>query len=222
MLAAVIFDMDGVLLDSEPLHDVAAVRVFEALGAGAGEDIQADLLAFRGRTERDFWVHLQRKHGLNASLDELIHRKQACFFDILRSEPDVRPFPGLVSLLAAVKASLPLALASSSSHLVIDVTLARLELLDAFTVRVSGVDVARGKPAPDIFLLAAQKLTVPPSQCLVIEDSVSGVAAARAAGMACLGFVGSGATPQQLNAATAVIQTFEGVDIAALRRLKHQ
>jgi HAD superfamily hydrolase (TIGR01509 family) len=219
MLAAVIFDMDGVILDSEPLHDRGSMEVFKAAAGRDGRCIEPDLLAFRGRTEKDFWSHIQQKHQLPLTMEELIRRKESCFLELLRSEPEVQAFPGLASFVRSVKDEMTVALASSSSHAVIDATLTRLGLLDAFATRVSGVDVTRGKPAPDIFLLTAQKLGVAPPQCVVIEDSVSGIAAARAAGMYCLGFLGNEGKPENMSAATAILRTFEGLDAGSLRAL---
>ncbi len=219
MIKAVIFDMDGVIIDSEPLHDQASKLMFERMTGRAGDQIHDDLVAYRGRTERDFWSHMREKYALAALAEELARQEEEGFFEILSSSPNVRPIEGIAELAARLRSSYPLALASSSSHIVISRVLARLELRNVFAEVVSGDDVQHGKPAPDIFVLAATRLGIDAGNCLVIEDSHHGVAAAKAAGMKCLGFRG---TPHNRNDLSKADLIVHGLQDAALLQLREQ
>ena len=205
-MQAIIFDMDGVILESEPLHDDAARIVYEQQGFGNGSDLDSMLNDFRGCTEYDFWGHLKKEKSLDPPLEDFLDWKRDAFLKII-NETDIALMDGLAEALT--KLDFPLALASSSSYSAIDAIIDKLGVRGNFTVIVSGDDVANGKPAPDIFLLAAQKLGVDPAQCAVIEDSRNGVKAANAARMKSIGFRGSPSNMQDLSEASTVIDHFD-------------
>jgi len=219
MIKAVIFDMDGVIIDSEPLHDQSSKLMFERMTGKSGDEILRDLVAFRGRTERDFWSHMRQSYALAPSAEELARQEEEGFFSLLASSADVQPIAGVAELAGRLRASYPVALASSSSHIVISRVLARLQMRAVFSVVVSGDDVQHGKPAPDIFLLAAAQLGVDATNCLVIEDSHHGVAAAKAAGMKCLGFRGTPHNKNDLSKADWEVQGLQGTQLQNLQQM---
>ena len=178
---AVIFDLDGVLVDSEPLL-YEAERV--ALAAYGAELTPAIKEPFIGLGARDVLAALARRFDLDVDLDELGARKMAAYLDLVPRVTGFAPTTGLARALQAE--GVPLAIASGSTPEAIDAALGAIGLRDAFPVRVSTQEVASGKPAPDVFLLAAWRLDVDPGACLVVEDAVPGVRAARAAGMRCI------------------------------------
>lgn len=190
-MRAIIFDMDGVLLDSEPLHDRASKRVFEGIRGADHEDIAPDLQTFRGRTEKDFWTHVRDKFGLKEDLPSLVSHKQRTFMDVL-GQTEVRGFPHMEQVIGKLSEKYFIAVASSSSRRVIEAVLDALNVLYLFPVIVSGDDVPRGKPEPDIFLRAADQLGIEPKECVVIEDTVNGVRAGKAAGMRVIAFCPDG------------------------------
>lgn len=177
---AVVFDMDGVIVDSEPLHEQAFREIFEQMGLGSDRHgIRFD--QYYGKSDRALWVDFIALHRPAQSLDELLRWKQDHFLGLLRARrPVFEPIPDLVEDLARRYA---LAVASGSNHPVIDEVLAMRGLRRFFPVVASVQDVARPKPFPDVFLRAADLLGVPPSDCVVIEDSAAGVRAALDAGM---------------------------------------
>ena len=176
---AVIFDMDGVLADSEPLYHQGLNEVLRDFGLAITEAEHATLL---GKTIKATWDVIFEKHSLPASYDECVVRYDRVMVRLL-SQPR-EPLPGAQELLTEIRRRrTPLGLASSSLSNWIDALLHATGLDGSFDVIVSSTDVENGKPAPDIFLHTAAKLGVPPGQCLVVEDSRSGVAAAKAAGM---------------------------------------
>lgn len=179
MFSAVIFDMDGVIVDSEPRHERAFLDVFEQMGYGQTHGVHFE--QYIGRSDRAVWVDFIARHQPRWSLEELTAWKQNHVIEILRREQPI--FAGLPELVGQLAASHRLAVASGSVRQVIDEVLAMQSLRRHFPVVVSVQDVARGKPAPDIFLRAAELLGVEPGACCVIEDSAAGVTAARAAGM---------------------------------------
>ncbi len=178
-IAAVIFDMDGVLLDSEPLH----LRATQAtLGTRGASYTERDNRAFFGATDAELFRALSVLFDLPGPTTTLVAAKQDRLVTLIRTE--ARALPGIPAVPRQLRAAgLPLALASSSPRPVIEAVLETLGLEGLFQAVVSGDDVARGKPAPDAFLLAARRLGVPPERCLVVEDSRNGVLAAKAAGM---------------------------------------
>ena len=182
--AAVIFDMDGVLLDSEPLHHAVLNGVLtETDGYFVPDAEYADFIGTS--TERMFAILIQR-HGLRLSISEYIERYDAAVLHALR-QPQA-PLPGVVALLDGLAAmGLPLAVASSSKRSWVDTTVRSLGLSEYFAVMLSGDDVSHGKPDPAIYALSAARLAVPAAHCLAIEDAPHGVASARAAGMTVLG-----------------------------------
>ena len=177
--SAVIFDMDGVIVDSEPRHERAFLDVFEQMGYGQTHGVHFE--HYIGRSDRAVWVDFIARHNPRWSIEELTAWKQNHVIEILRREQPI--FAGLPELVGQLAASHRLAVASGSVHRVIDEVLAMKSLRRHFPVVVSVQDVARGKPAPDVFLRAAELLGVEPELCCVIEDSAAGVTAARAAGM---------------------------------------
>lgn len=178
-IAAVIFDMDGVLLDSEPLH----LRATQAtLGERGASYTERDNRAFFGATDAELFRTLSILFDLPGPAATLVAAKRDRLVALIRAE--ARGLPGIPTVPRQLRAAgLPLALASSSPRPVIDAVLETLGLEGLFEAVVSGDDVARGKPAPDAFLLAARRLGVQPERCLVVEDSRNGILAAKAAGM---------------------------------------
>jgi HAD superfamily hydrolase (TIGR01549 family) len=204
---AIIFDMDGVIIDSEPLHERAYLDLFAEMGYGENHGVKFD--DWIGRTDKALIEDFVARHKPAFTVEHLSDRKRDRFLEIMRDEqPIFEDLPGLVTRLAA---RYPLAVASGSLHPVIDAVLALKNLRQHFRVCVSSSDVPHGKPAPDIFLHTAKLLDVEPSACCVIEDSTAGVTAARAAGMDVIAITNS-LPPAKLSHATRIVDTYEQID----------
>jgi beta-phosphoglucomutase len=173
----VVFDMDGVIVDSEPVHERANAELAAMLGATYDARLAG---AMMGRRVRDLTDALAREVGLPP--DEVFARRETVFWRLLSG--GLEPMPGLHAAIARLAAAgLPLAVASSGTRAYVEHTLGRLGVRPAFSAVVSGEDVVHGKPDPEIYLRAAERLAAEPSDCVAIEDATHGIAAARAAGM---------------------------------------
>lgn len=201
--------MDGVIVDSEPIHERAFRHVFDEMGYGESHGM--DFPQYYGRSDRALWIDFIEKHRPRWSLEELAEWKQRRFLEMLRAEQPI--FADLPELLEELSLRYKLAVASGSYHPVIDEVLNMKNLRRFFPVVVSVQDVPRGKPAPDVFLRAASLLGVAPQTCCVIEDAAAGVEAALAAGMKVIAITNS-LTVEKLARATHVVQTY-----AEIRRL---
>jgi HAD superfamily hydrolase (TIGR01509 family) len=186
-LSALIFDMDGVIVDSEPLHERAFRRVFAEIGHAETHGV--DFPAYYGKSDVQVWQDFIARHSPPHTLAELLGRKERHFAEAVAAEEPI--FAGLPELLERCAARWPVGLASGSRHATINSVLALRGLRRHFRAIVSSEDVPRGKPAPDVFLRAAELLGVAPAQCVVIEDSAAGVAAGRAAGMTVIAITNS-------------------------------
>lgn len=205
--SAIIFDMDGVIVDSEPRHEKAFREVFEEMGLGESHGI--DFPQYYGRSDRVLWVDFIEKHQPAQSLQELSEWKQRRFLKMMRDEQPI--FENLPELVTRLSLVYKLGLASGSYHPVIDVILSMKDLRRFFPVVVSAQDVEHGKPAPDIFLRAANLLKVNPEECCVIEDAAAGVEAAIAAGMTVIGITNS-LPKEKLARAHHVVSTYREID----------
>lgn len=179
----VIFDMDGVLIDSQPMQ-LAAYNV--VLGSYAVHLSEEEFMRwYVGRRSSDIVAFLREHFQLPESVEQLLAAKNTAYASLVRE--NMRPMPGLLPLLDHLTSSASrLAVASSSSVADIEEILAGLRIRQHFQFIVSGEEVPNGKPAPDSFLEAAHRLAVPPDECVVIEDSQKGVEAAVRAGMYCI------------------------------------
>jgi HAD superfamily hydrolase (TIGR01509 family) len=178
-IAALIFDMDGLLVDSEPASELALRRFLQAHGR---ELLPDTLSGGLGRRLPEAIALVRESYALSAPLDELIAAFDALRLEALRGAS--RPMPGAVSLLDwAAGRKIPTALATSSFRHQTDATLEEAGLAGRFSVEATGDEVDHGKPAPDLFLLAARRLAAPPEACLVFEDAPAGLEAAARAGM---------------------------------------
>jgi len=173
---AVLFDCDGVLVDSEPMSERAWRAALEDVGVDMG-----DFADWVGKTDQEMAIHFAAEAGISPSrLTSLMGER---LLEILEDE-GVQPFPdALAALDAAERSRLGIAVVSNSERWRLDAILAAAGIKDRFQVVVSSDDASRPKPHPDMYLLAARRLGVEPMRCLVIEDSPIGVSAGRAAGM---------------------------------------
>jgi HAD superfamily hydrolase (TIGR01509 family) len=187
-LAGVIFDMDGVLVESEPFIAEAAVRMFAEKGFAVSPE---EFRPFIGTGEDRFLGGVAEARGVALDMPRDKVRTYEIYLELIRDR--LEPLPGVGSFIAACRArGLKLAVASSADRIKVVGNLRQLGLPDdTFLAIVVGEDVARKKPHPDIFELAARRLGLDPSACLVVEDAVSGVQAAKAARCRCLGLTTS-------------------------------
>jgi len=189
--AAIIFDLDGVLVDSEGIGFTILQGLLHEYGVDYRE---ADNTPFIGINDRDHFAALKARHEIAASVDELIAEQTSRLLAQLETGTiAMAGVPAVIERLHA--AGYPLAVASSSLPAVVEGRLRAVGARHLFGAVVSSFEVARGKPAPDVFLEAAQRLGVAGDACLVIEDSAHGLAAARAAGMRCAVVPTGGAWP---------------------------
>lgn len=208
---AVIFDMDGVLVDTEPLNDQHLPLYLKKIGITITSE---HLYRFRGTSSKTIWTQLKKEFKLQQPMETLMTGESQSYFSFLQSTPSLQPTPGFLPFIEQLRDSPALlAVGSSASRKRIDMILDRLKIVEYFSVIVCGHDVTNGKPAPDIFLLAAQRLGVAPSACVVIEDATHGVIAAKRAGMKCIGYIGAPHNTQDLSKADLIINNF--VDISA-------
>lgn len=177
-IEAVVFDLDGVLLDSEHIWDEVREELARERGGRWHERAQADMM---GMSSTEWSRYLHDVIGLSDSPEEIsaevVRRMRA------RYEDGLPLVDGAVAAVERLAGAFRLALASSSNRPLIDLVLERSGLAALFEATVSSEEVARGKPAPDVFLEAARRLGVPPERCAAVEDSANGIRAAHAAGM---------------------------------------
>jgi HAD superfamily hydrolase (TIGR01509 family) len=180
---AVIFDMDGVLTNSEPLINAAAIAMFKEKGLDVQPD---DFLPFVGAGEERYVGGVAEKYHF--PLDPVVGKQRTyeIYFDLLPTQ--LEAFPGVHELVHACRrAGLLVAVASSADRVKVAANLRKIGLpLEWWDAVVAGELVAHKKPAPDIFLIAAQSLNVNATECVVVEDAVNGIQAAKAAGMRCV------------------------------------
>ena len=188
-LRGVIFDMDGVLCDSEPFICEAACRMFAELHHLTVSP--EDFVPFVGTGENRYLGGVAEKHGVKLDLERDKRRTYQIYLEIIRGR--LEPLPGARDFLADCRRrGLKLAVATSADRIKMEGNLAQIGLPpETFDVTVNGLDIERKKPHPDIFLLAARRLGLPAASCLVVEDAPNGIQAGRAAGSRCLGLTTS-------------------------------
>jgi HAD superfamily hydrolase (TIGR01509 family) len=210
-LEAIIFDMDGVIVDSEPLHEQAFRDVFDDLGYAQTHGVHFP--DYYGRSDEALWQDFVNRHRPPQPFEFLMTSKRLRLIELIRRDQPI--FEGLPDLVAKLAAHYPLAVASGSPHPVIDEVLAMGGLYRFFSAVVSVTDVGQPKPAPDVFLRAAALLGKRPDACCVIEDSAVGVTAARSAGMAVIAITNS-LPADQLRHATCVVETYDAIEALLL------
>ena len=208
-LSAVIFDMDGVIVDSEPRHERAFLETVTALGYGETHGLRfADYV---GRSDHELWTDFINKHQPAHAMNDLLALKRARMAEIIRREQPL--FDGLAELVEKLAAKCPLALASGSERLIVDEVLKLRGLGRHFSATVSSSEIprGRGKPLPDIFLKAAALLGVEPAVCWVIEDSKPGIEAGLAAGMKVIAIANTHPATE-LSSATRVVTSYAEIE----------
>ncbi len=218
MLQAVLFDMDGVLIDSEPFHHRITKDLFQELKLTISSE---EYNGFIGLSFPEMWKRINASYRLEQTLPEIIDLNRNRIMTYLKNS-EQQAIPGVVPLLERLKSEqIELAVASSSPLPYIELVLEKLAIRDFFRVLVSGEEVERGKPAPDIFLRAAELLKVTPEYCLVIEDSKNGVRAAKEAGMKCIGFRNINSGNQELSRADLIVERMDKLNYRVLEELFH-
>lgn len=213
MLKAVIFDMDGVIADTEPGYLTAVNRFLKRFGKAIDSKFNEQ---FFGGSAYDMWEATKKHVGLNhLTVDECIKGMEEEREKMIRQE-GYRAIPGTIPLIRDLyDRRIPMAVASSSSLAEIEKVTKFLDVRKYFSDIVSGIDECEhAKPFPDVFLKAAQKLGIQPENCLVIEDSSNGALAAKRAGMKVIGFRNPECGNQALESADYVVTTIEDVDYA--------
>jgi HAD superfamily hydrolase (TIGR01509 family) len=188
MIKGVLFDMDGVLVDSEPFICRAAIMMFEELGVKV---IPEDFLPFVGMGENRYIGGVAESHGVLINIEKAKSRTYELYEIIVRGK--LLPLPGSHEfILECSKRGLKLALATSADRVKMDVNLREIGLQkDLFQAIITGLDVENKKPFPDIYLKAAELIGLEPQYCLVVEDAVSGIKAGKSAGCRCLAVTSS-------------------------------
>lgn len=210
-----IFDMDGVLIDSEPLHWDAYRVLMGKLRINIPEE---ELNGFVGKTAVVIWKSVKERYALEESLEELMQKKDAVFFESLKAV-SLEPMKGVKDLLEELqRAGIVCTIASSSYRNIIDHILSELELESYFDYVISGDEVRNGKPDPEIFLKVAERYDAAPRECVVIEDSHNGVCAAKTAGMNCVGYMNQNSGNQDLAKADLLVDSFGSENIERIMK----
>lgn len=221
MLKAVIFDMDGVISDSERLY--VGIKN-EALAHFGIKDVPYEYhMQFMGTTHAHQWKVMRKDfHREDVSVEEyldLLYKIKERVFN----EAGVGPIHGVIEFIYALKDSgYPIAVASSGTLEEIRHMLKSLGILEQFDALSSGWEVEHSKPAPDVFLNAAQKLGIEPKDCIVIEDAPNGAIGAKAAGMYCLGFRNADFPMSDMKEADSVFERYTDISVSYCEKLLNE
>jgi HAD superfamily hydrolase (TIGR01509 family) len=214
---AVVFDLDGVLVDSEAVWDEARRAVVADAGGSWRERATTDMM---GMSAPEWSRYLHDELGVPLEPGEINDRVVAAVLERYRSELPL--LPGAVDAVKRLAARWPLGLASSANRPVIDAVLATAGLTECFGATMSSEEVARGKPSPDVYLAAADRLGVDPERAAAVEDSSNGLRSAAAAGMAVIAVPNQRFPPDQdaLELADLVVHSLDELTVQAVEELR--
>ena len=214
---AVIFDMDGVIVDSEQVYQEIERQMYDDLGIPVTPEEQR---LFIGAAERSMWQYMKDKYQMDAETDFLVKEERARLMSQLDLPGCIPLMPGIRELLEAlVHDGIPALVASSSSREIIEKVLRVNDIRHFFKDITGGDDVLHSKPAPDIFLKTASKAGTVPGRCLVIEDSENGIRAARSAGMKVIALLNHYSGGLDLSEATRIIHALHELDSNVIRQM---
>jgi beta-phosphoglucomutase family hydrolase len=212
MIRAVIFDMDGVIVDSEPMHIEAEKQTLLKHGVKITTE---ELRTYTGTTAEFEFNDLIRKYKLNTTAETLFSEKEDILFRLL--EERTEPTKGVIDLIKNLKQhGFKLGIATSGHMKLAHYYLDKLGVEPLFDTVVCAEDISRSKPDPEIFLKAAQRLGMEPAECIVIEDAKLGIEAAIKAGMKCIGYSNPNSGNQDLSKADWVVSDFTRLDLQRL------
>lgn len=212
-ITAVIFDLDGLLADTERLHCQAYQEILRQYGVEVSEEQYAEHWIRAGKGVSD-WA---REHGLTLDIPRIREQKSQRYLELVESS--VQPMEGAVEMLQRLSGYFTVALASASYQHWIDGVLRCLKFAPYFQAIISGDHVARSKPEPDIFLYTAQQLGVPPAQCVVLEDAEKGILAAHRAGMKSIAVPNRYTRHNDFSLATSVVSSLHDITLDLLAAL---
>lgn len=217
MKNTVIFDMDGVIVDTEPLHKKAYYQHFAELNI----DVDAELFSkFTGKSTRNVYQMIKEIFGIKQNVEELVQRKRTLFYNLFDSDPALKLLDGVEALIKNLhSANFQLILASSAAKSTIDRVFKRFNLFPFFSHLVSGEDFPESKPDPAIFIEAQRLSGNEKSNCIVIEDSTNGIQAANAAEIFCVGYKSLNSKNQNYETADLVIHHFDELKIRELEMI---
>lgn len=182
MIKAILFDMNGVIIDDEYLHELAFAQTLESFAINLTHQKYLD--CFAGKTDRLGYESIGKSLNVELPIDELLYKKQQIYLKLFNTNK--KPYAGVIELIKSLSAYYLIALTSSASREEIDLIIRDFEIEPFFELTISADDVINSKPHPEPYLKTCQKLEIKPNEALVIEDSPNGVASAKAAGCFCI------------------------------------
>lgn len=210
MIKCVIFDMDGVVVNTEPLAHAAGTEVYKSLGITVPDDVYA---SFTGNSDKNIIAKLKNLFDIKLTHDELLDAFNTRYFKVFEESADLDLMPGVKQLIQELHSKrMKLILASSSTKKKIEAVFTRFGLHQYFDAIVSGEDFEESKPNPAIFVEAVRLSGFSKDECIVIEDSTNGIRAAKGAGIYCIGYVSGEGFPQDTSEADKIITDFSELD----------
>ncbi|NHM02041.1 HAD family hydrolase [Flavobacterium difficile] len=211
MLQTVIFDMDGVIVDTEPVHHYAYFKHFEELNIEVSEEMFA---SFTGNSTKNVFQKIKDHFGIITDTEVLVQRKRTLFNEAFDTKEDLFLLDGVEDLMKKLhQKNIQMVLASSASKVTIERIFNRFNLHQYFSHVISGEDFPQSKPNPAIFNEAVRLSNTPKEHCIIIEDSTNGIKAAHASGVFCVGYKSVNSHKQDYSLANIVIDRFEELDI---------
>jgi HAD superfamily hydrolase (TIGR01509 family) len=218
MIKTVLFDMDGVIVDTEPVHHYAYEQHFKQLNIDVSEEMYA---SFTGNSTKNIYERLKTTFNLTQEVTDLVNTKRQLFNEAFEKKEDLQLLEGVLDLIQELHGKgMQLVLASSSANVTIQMIFNRFGLEPYFTHKVSGEDFPQSKPNPAIFLEAARLAQTPVEECIVIEDSTNGIKASHSAGIYCVGYRSVNSKLQDYSLANKVISDFSELSYDTIRTLR--
>lgn len=210
--------MDGVIVDTEPVHHFAYKQHFKELNIDVSEEMYA---SFTGNSTKNIYERLKNTYYISADVKDLVETKRDLFNNAFDNKEDLYLLDGVLDLIRELHCKgMQLILASSSAKVTIDRIFDRFDLHQYFTHKVSGEDFPQSKPHPAIFIEAARLAQTPINECVVIEDSTNGIKASNAAGIYCIGYESANSKLQDYTLADKVIKHFNELNYEKIKNIK--
>ena len=215
---AFIFDMDGVIIDSESIHTRTKIQTFHRFGLKLTKE---ECQPYMGRSTREMFQYFIDRYDPSISVTEMVAYKHEIYLKTLRDDDEIKPVEGIRELLQSLAdRGIPMALASSSGKKNIQTVLQKFGFTHYFQSILSGAELPKSKPHPAVYLLSAERLGVLPEHCVVLEDAAAGVEAAKAARMYCIGYQNPNSGNQDLTKADTTVRFLHEINLTGLFGIK--